>query len=148
LIRQRTRWDRGGFRNYFVKHYRLMRPFGIHWWFALELWTEFFVTVVATAIYPFYLIWMLIAAPWMLFVMLTFATVANCWLSLACLWVVCRVAVRVEQPWRLLWAAVCLPFYKGLLRWARFRALVLEISRMKYEDPFLPRTVWREAPRP
>jgi hypothetical protein len=83
----------------------------------------------------------------MLFVMLTFATVANCWLSLTCLLVVCRLAVRVEQPWRLVWAAVFTPFYKGVLRWARFRALVLEIFRVKYEDPFLPRTVWREAPR-
>ncbi|MFO0984873.1 MAG: glycosyltransferase family 2 protein [Planctomycetota bacterium] len=147
LIRQRTRWDRGGFRNYFVKHERLLRPGSAGPSFTLEMWTEFLVNVVATAVYPVYLACMLVIAPHMLVLMLMLATFVSCWLSLICLFAATRVAERLEHPARLLWVAILTPFYKSLLRWVRFRALVLEVLRLRYEDPFLPRTVWREAPR-
>ncbi|MEW6747214.1 MAG: glycosyltransferase [Planctomycetota bacterium] len=147
LIRQRTRWDRGGLRVFFTKHCRLLRPRVAGWSFSLELWTEFLVTVVATAVYPGYLVWMLLTSPHMLVVMLALATLVNCWLSLLSLAVVARVARRLVQPWRLVTAAVLAPFYKGMLRWVRARAFLQELLRVRYEDPFLPRTVWREAPR-
>ena len=58
VMRQRFRWDRGGMRAFFKKHYRLLDPRVAGFWFAFELFTEFFFAVVATLIYPIYLVWM------------------------------------------------------------------------------------------
>jgi hypothetical protein len=40
-----------------------------------------------------------------------------------------------------------MPWYKGLLRWVRFRAVIMELVRIRYEDPFLPAAAWQNAPR-
>jgi len=147
LVRQRTRWDRGGMRTFFVKHRRLLRAGVSGWSLSLELWSEFFLAIVATLGYPLYLAIMVCVAPKMLAIILGVMWIVNSWLSLLSLALVANVSTRIDQPLRLWRAALLTPLYKGLFRWVRFRALLLEGLRRRYEDPFLPRTVWREAPR-
>ena len=57
------------------------------------------------------------------------------------------VSRRLHRPASMLVPAVLMPFYKELLRWVRIRAVVMEILRIRYEDPFLPDHAWRQAPR-
>ncbi len=147
LIRQRTRWDRGGLRNYFKKHRRLMRPSVSGWSFATEMWSEFFFSVVATLCWPVYFFWLLWQSPWVLATVLVIASVVNVALSLFALLVVARVCERILEPARLLGAALLTPFYKGFLRWVRLRAIVYEFLRYRYDDPYLPQSAWAHAPR-
>ena len=43
-------------RTFFLKHKRMMRPSISGWSLATELWSELFFAVVATLVYPFYVI--------------------------------------------------------------------------------------------
>lgn len=147
LTKQRTRWDRGGLRNYFMKHWRLMLPRVAGWSFASELWAEFFYAVIATLAYPVYFVWMLWSAPMALAIVLVVASVVNVSLSLFALWVIANVCERIPSPGRLLGAAALTPFYKGYLRWVRFRATLMELVRVRYEDPYLPYSAYANAPR-
>lgn len=147
LSRQRARWDRGGIRTFYKKHWRLMRPSVAGWSFASELWSEFFYAVVVTLAYPFYFVWMLLFAPWALFAVLTVSTLINIVLSLFSLHAIDRVCERILSPYSYVGAAVVTPFYKGLMRWVRFKATVLELLRIRYDDSFLPQSAWAHAPR-
>ena len=147
LTRQRNRWDRGGLRNYFKKHWRLMLPRVAGWSFASEMWAEFFYAVIATLAYPVYFFWMAWNAPMALLVVLTIASVINVSLSLIALWVVAQVCERIHEPGRLLGAALVTPFYKGYLRWVRLRATLYELARFRYEDAYLPYSAYANAPR-
>ena len=148
LSRQRFRWDRGGYRTYFRKHFRRFRPSVSGWSFATELWSEFFFNVLATAAYPIYLLCMAWWSPALLLVTLTLAALVNCICSVMSLFAVQHITRVIEKPWRNLWfAAIALPFYKGMLRWVRLRALILESLRLRYEDTFLPTSAWSHAPR-
>ena len=147
LVKQRSRWDRGGLRTFFKKHKRLMRPSVSGWSFATELWAEFAFAVLATLVYPFYLVWLLWWGPGTLIVVWLTTLFIYMGLSLFALYVVSKIAVRVERPEHLIGAALATPFLKGVLRWARFRATLYELLRVRYEDPFLPETAWVHAPR-
>lgn len=147
LTRQRTRWDRGGLRNYFKKHWRLMLPSVAGWSFASEMWAEFFYAVIATLAYPVYFVWMLWAAPMALCIVLSVASIANLALSCFAWLVISKVCVRIHDPGRLLAAALVMPLYKGYLRWVRFRATIYEFVRYRYDDPYLPLSAYANAPR-
>ena len=147
LVRQRTRWERGGLRTYFKKHRRLMLPSVAGWSFATELWAELFFSVVASIAYPLYLAWLALTDPWALLIAWTITGAVYTLCSVLSLLVVARICVRIEDPLSLLGAALVTPFYKGCLRWVRVRALILEFLRVDYEDPFLPHTAWTHAPR-
>lgn len=147
LTRQRARWDRGGLRNYFKKHWRLMLPRTAGWAFASEMWAEFFYSVIATLAYPLYFLWLCWTAPWVLGLVLLASTVVNVSLSLLSLLAVASVCERIHDPARLLGAALATPFYKGYLRWVRFRATVYDLLRYRYDDSYLPQSAWAHAPR-
>lgn len=147
LCRQRGRWDRGGLRAYFHKHGRLLLPSVSSWSFARSMWGELIFGVVLPLCYPIYMLWLAThGVALFLFVMLV------CWLVygvLAFLPVLAAVVVseRVDDPRRLWWPALLSAPYRGLMRWVKIRALVLELLRIDYEDSFLPESAWRNARR-
>ena len=147
VMRQRFRWDRGGMRAFFKKHYRLLDPRVAGFWFAFELFTEFVFAVVATLVYPVFLVWMF----WTNWPVAIFALVtANVFYSLLSALSVAAVALctpRIEKPWALLGASFLNPVYKEILRWVRIRATVCELLRIRYEDTFLPMSAWVHAKR-
>jgi hypothetical protein len=124
-----------------------MRPSVSGWSFATELWSELFFSVIATLIYPFYCAWLLWQSPWLLLFVFFVMGFVNMSLSLLSLASVARVCKRIIDPGALIGAALASPFYKGFLRWVRFRALVMELLRVRYEDPYLPASAWVHAPR-
>ena len=103
-------------------------------------------TVLATVVYPLYLVWLILQGwtVW-LFVMVV-STAAYSLLSLLALIPMAVLTTRVERPWSYAPAALLSPFYKGLLRWVRLAAYVLELAKVKSNDPFLPDAVWANAP--
>lgn len=147
LTRQRTRWDQGGLRTYFRKHRRLMNPKVSGWTFASELWLEWFFSCFASIAYPFYFVWLLCQGlPLFLFVMGTCAAMY----AVASMMILLPIAVVSERtgPIRhLLMPALTHALYKGYLRWVRFRAVLMEIFRIDYEDSFLPDSAWNHCPR-
>jgi cellulose synthase/poly-beta-1,6-N-acetylglucosamine synthase-like glycosyltransferase len=147
LSRQRARWDRGGLRNFFKKHHRLMRPSVAGWAFATEMWAEFLFSVVATLAYPVYCVWMAATTPWVLGLMLCASISINVLLSLAALGAIACLCTRIQDPGRLVGAALAAPWYKEVLRWVRFKATVFDLLRLDYEDRYLPQSAWAHAPR-
>ena len=147
VMKQRFRWDRGGMRAFFKKHYRLLDPRVAGFWFAFELFTEFFFAVVATIVYPLYVACMLWTNPAVAMFVLLVANVAYSLLSVLSVAAVAICTPRIEKPWALLGAALVNPLYKEVLRWVRFRATVCELLRIRYEDTFLPMSAWVHAKR-
>ena len=147
LIRQRTRWDRGGLRTYFRKHLRLMRPSVSGWHFAKELWSEFLFFFLATCLFPFYLAWLCTQGLAVALFVLTVSWLVNTVLSVSSLFAIGLVSKRIQEPRALLTAALAYPFYKGFFRWVRVRAFLMEMLRIKHEDSFLPDSAWVYAPR-
>ena len=147
LIRQRTRWDRGGWQVFLRKHRRLLRPSLGGRDLAIELGCELFFFIGLTLVYPIYILWLLSCGGLIFGFVFLVSLVLNTFLSLFCLAGVAFLAESVKRPWALLPSAFVMPFYKGLLRWARLRALVLEFLRIEYEDPFLPRSAWVHGSR-
>lgn len=148
LTRQRRRWDRGGWRAYFKKHAWAFRPRVVGWTYALEMAAEFFFSILMTGIYPLYLAWMLATdGPLVLGFVWLVSMGAYLVLSTLSVGAVAYLSPRLQHPFRLLPAALVLPFYKGLLRWVRLHAIALELTRRRYEDGFLPEVAWFNAPR-
>ncbi|HZN40938.1 MAG TPA: glycosyltransferase family 2 protein [Planctomycetota bacterium] len=147
VARQRFRWDRGGLRAFFKKHYRLLDPRIAGFWFSFELATEFLFAVVATLVYPVYLGWLVWQSPAVAVFVLSVCFVFYCMLSLGAVAAVAYCSPHVEKPWSLAGAALWTPIYKEGLRWVRLKATLCEILRINYEDPFLPKSAWVYAPR-
>jgi cellulose synthase/poly-beta-1,6-N-acetylglucosamine synthase-like glycosyltransferase len=145
--RQRYRWDRGGLRTYYHKHGALMNPLRYRWGLAFELAVQYFFSTIATMLYAVYIALMLLYDPWMLFFVLAVAALFTMVGSLVTtLGAVC-ISERRRQEWPLVLWSPLLPFYKEFLRWVRLQATVKELLRVGYEDPFLPESAWRCAPR-
>ncbi|HEX6810793.1 MAG TPA: glycosyltransferase [Planctomycetota bacterium] len=147
VARQRFRWDRGGLRAFFKKHYRLLDPRIAGFWFSFELLTEFLFAVVATLVYPVYLGWLFWQNAAVAVFVLLVCLVGYMFLSLLAVAAVAFCVPHVEKPWSLAGAALWTPLYKEALRWVRLRATLCEILRIKYEDTFLPESAWVYAPR-
>ncbi|MCK6447566.1 MAG: glycosyltransferase family 2 protein [Planctomycetes bacterium] len=148
VVRQRRRWDRGGWRAYFKKHAFAFRPRVVGWTYALEMAAEFFFAISMTALYPFYLACMLATeGPVVLGFVWLVSMAAYLTLSASSVGAIAHLSSRIERPLRLVPAALILPFYKGLLRWVRLHAITLELTRRRYEDGFLPELAWFNAPR-
>ena len=147
LEKQRTRWDRGTLRTYFMKHGRLLRPSLAGWSYALEIWSEFAFFVVASLAYPFFIIWLLTKGLGIFaFVMIASLSLYGV-LSVLTLIPMSLITTRLDHPWSLLPAALLNPIYKEVFRWVRIRALVMELLRLNYKDSFLPDSAWNQAPR-
>jgi cellulose synthase/poly-beta-1,6-N-acetylglucosamine synthase-like glycosyltransferase len=147
LSGQRRRWDRGELRTYFQKHRQVMRPSVSSWSFAFGVWTEFLFFFVMTLTYPIYLVW-LVTRGWHLFAfVMVVSFVAYALLSMIPALCIRIVSTRVRRQWPLIEAALVTPIYKGMLRWVRVKAIVLELLRIGYQDGYLPEKAWVHAPR-
>jgi cellulose synthase/poly-beta-1,6-N-acetylglucosamine synthase-like glycosyltransferase len=146
LVRQRIRWDRGGFCTQFSRHAGMHNPAVMGWRYATEVWTHTLFAVVATFVYPYYIAWLIAQGleVW-LFVMLVSSALYMV-LSLLVLLPMTTLTIRVERPWRFVGVALVSPFLKGALRWARLYGFCLEIAKVKSNDSFLPDPVWANAP--
>lgn len=147
LRRQRVRWDRGGWRTYFSKHRRLLRPSVAGWGVAHGMAGELLFSNLLPLLYPFYLVWLLtLGFPIFLFIM------GTSWLIYTALSFMPVISTtfmsrRVEQRASLSLAALMNPFYREFLRWIKIWAVLLELLRVDYEDSYLPDSAWTQAPR-
>ena len=57
------------------------------------------------------------------------------------------ISERRAEEWPLVFWSPFLPIFKEYLRWVRLKAVLCEIFHIHYEDPFLPDSAWRCAPR-
>jgi cellulose synthase/poly-beta-1,6-N-acetylglucosamine synthase-like glycosyltransferase len=147
IARQRYRWDRGTLRTFYHKHSGLMDPRRYRLGLVFELAVQYFFSTPATLFYPVYILLMLAYLPWvLLFVMLVALTVCSI-ASAATTLAAVAISERRRDEWRLVPWSILLPFYKEYLRWIRLKATIHEILRIHYEDPFLPDSAWRCAPR-
>jgi cellulose synthase/poly-beta-1,6-N-acetylglucosamine synthase-like glycosyltransferase len=147
VMKQRFRWDRGGLRAFFKKHWRLLDPRVAGFWFAFELASEFLFAVVATLAYPVWLVALAWQAPAVAAFVLLASFAAYSLLSLLSVAAVAWCCPRVEKPWALAGASLTAPLYKEVLRWVRAWATVCELLRIRYEDTFLPSSAWTYARR-
>lgn len=147
LKKQRHRWDRGTLRTIYKKHGRLLKPSVSGWVRAFDLWWEYFFFVLATFIYPFFLLWVLFHGPVLFAVVLAISYLIYSGLAVLSLVGFSMVSTRLERPWSLLFAAIISPLYKEVFRWVRLKALFMELLRLKYKDSFLPDSAWHHAPR-
>ncbi len=146
LMRQRTRWDRGGYNVYVRRHFRLWSPRSVGWSFSTELWEEFYFTVYSALIYPVYLLIVLwLRGPLFVSFVLVLTLAIYEVLSLLAFLCTLYVAERIARPWRLITAALWMPLYKEALRWVRFKAMVMELLGIRSEDTFLPPSAWLNA---
>ncbi|MEM6675746.1 MAG: glycosyltransferase [Planctomycetota bacterium] len=147
IIKQRTRWDRGGYRAYVAKHGRLLRPSASTPGYAYGMWGEFLFAVVLPLVYPIYAVWLISQG----FAMWSFVMIASFLLYTLLaplpLIAIALVSDRVRDVHQLVPTAFVMPFYRGLMRWVKIRALVFELLRVRYRDSFLPDTAWEHAPR-
>jgi len=138
LVKQRIRWDRGFLRTFFHKHGDALKFWRFNLATAVELALEYLMVVVFNLLFPIYLVLMVVFA----FKLLTFV-LGVCYLfysllTLATLAVALAFSERRRQEWPLLQYAFIFPLYKAIFRWVRTYALVLEILRIDYRDPYLP----------
>ncbi len=147
IIKQRNRWDRGGYRAYFAKHGRLLLPSSSTPGYAYGMWGELIFSTVLPLLYPMYLVWLVSQgfALWS-FVALS-STVLYLILAPLPLIAIAIVSTRTKDVSNLITASFAMPFYRSLMRWVKIRALLREIFRTKYEDSFLPDSAWKNAPR-
>lgn len=147
IIKQRTRWDRGGFRAYFAKHGRLLRPSKSTAGYAYGMWGELVFSTLLPLIYPVYAIW-LFAQGFALWSFVLLASLAVYMvLSPLPLIAIAIVSTRTRDVRKLIGAALVMPFYRTLMRWVKIRALIYELLRVRYRDSFLPNSAWDNAPR-
>lgn len=147
LIRQRMRWDRGTLRTYFRRHVDQMRPWRGGWNYGIELFTEHLLFCTASLIYPVYLVWMLLYAPWTLLLVMIFSAGVYVFGTVSSLIPLRFVCTRSWSGWGTVKAALWMPIYKELMRWPRILVVILELMWIGYEDPYLPDEAWREARR-
>lgn len=138
LARQRIRWDRGLLRTYYHKHGDLLRFWRFDFGTAREMVMEYLMVVVFNLLFPVYLVLMLIFAPKLLVFVLAVCYLFYSLLTGVTLVVAVAFSERRRHEWALVQYAFLFPLYKGVLRWVRTYALVVEILRLRYRDPYLP----------
>ncbi|MBA3937010.1 MAG: glycosyltransferase family 2 protein [Planctomycetes bacterium] len=148
LVHQRIRWDRDLVRVAFRKHLDLLdgRRYGAL--MAVELGQVLLVSVIANLLYVVYLAVMVVVAPVVLIGVMALCLIAYALLStLSVATSLTSSERRREERWMLAWAPL-LPLYNELIfRWVRIYATAMEILRLNQQDPYLPQSAWRNAPR-
>jgi len=147
LVRQRERWDRGGWRTFARKHARLLWPRAAGPAVACELAFEILFFAGSTVAVPAYLTWLAFqgAFPFLFVALLTYG--AHAVLALGLVVVLRLVSENAPPPEKLLVPALLLPLYKEALRWVRARALLAEVLGLGMEHSFLPTSAWAHKPR-
>jgi poly-beta-1,6-N-acetyl-D-glucosamine synthase len=147
LAKQRMRWDRGFVRTFVRKHGDLLDPRRSSWLYTAEMGQELLFSLLCPYAYVVYVAILLVTDPALL--LLTWLVCAALFASLTLLALTANLMVserKTEDAW-LMPVAVAFPFYKSFLRLIRLLSFSMEIVRARYEDPFLPGTAWRNAPR-
>ncbi|HVS17979.1 MAG TPA: glycosyltransferase [Planctomycetota bacterium] len=144
LLRQRARWDSAGWKLFFGKHRRAMRPSVGGWGVAVELACELVVSLLASLVYPLYVALLFaLGGPFLAAFVLGVALAAYTALSLVQTALVVRLVPELGAWRNWIAPALAIPLYRGLLRWGRVRTLYAELCGLRAPDPFLPETAWR-----
>ena len=147
LTLQRRRWAQGFLRTYFRKHRDAMSIKRFGWANFLELLQEFIMQIVMPFGYVLYLFLMLAFYPSYLPFILALVYVVYVLTNILLLVSAISVSERQREEWGLLWVVIVMPFYKSYFKWVRITSFVREFFRRGYTDPYLPETVWNQAPR-
>ncbi len=147
LINQRCRWERGFFRTFFRKHVDVMIP----WRFSIsnffELLLQFIFTVICPYLYYAYALALIAFRPDLLPFFIVFTYVLYVIFFALLLIAAVSVSERRRQEWPYLIYVFILPIFNEILRFCRAVWYILELFRLGYEDPHLPRKAWDHAPR-
>ncbi len=147
LVRQRVNWDRGVLRLYYHKHADALKFWRFGFGTAWEMGREYLMTVVFNIVYALYFVGMVFYD----FRLLTFILIA-CYFFYTCLTfftllVAISFSERRRHEWWMLQYAPVYPLYKGIFRWVRSYALIIETFRLRYRDPYLPDTAYDNVER-
>jgi len=147
LTLQRKRWAHGFLRTYFRKHRDAMSVKRFGWANFLELLQEFIMQILMPFGYVIYLLLMLVFFPAYLPFILALVYIVYVLTNVLLLVSAISVSERRSEEWGLLWFVVVMPVYKSYFKWVRITSFVKEFFRKSYTDPYLPETVWNQAPR-
>ncbi len=147
LVRQRVNWDRGTLRLYYHKHGDGLKFWRYGFATAWEMTIEYLMTVVFNMLYAVYVVVMVMFALKLLSFVLIACYLFYMGLTFITLLVAIAFSERRKQEWWLLQYAFVFPFYKGMFRWVRFYALLTEMLRLQYRDPYLPSTAYDNVER-
>ncbi|MFO8007743.1 MAG: glycosyltransferase family 2 protein [Candidatus Brocadiia bacterium] len=145
LVRQRIRWDRGFLRTFFHKHGDALKFWRFDLATAWELVMEYLMVVVFNLLFPVYLLLMVLYDVKLLAFILAFCYVFYSGLTLLTLLAAVSLSERRRYEWPLVQYAAVFPLYKGMFRWVRTYALILELLRLRYRDPYLPDKAYDNA---
>lgn len=147
LVKQRYRWDRGTVRTYYHKHGEMAKFWRHGWNNSGEIIFEYFCTVVLGVVYPAWFLWLLFSDPYFLVGLISITYVF--YVLSALVSVSAGLLSRRSQPedWKCLVDCLGFPAYKEIFRWVRIYATYLSLLRINYEDSYMPKTAWRNAPR-
>ena len=147
LVRQRVNWDRGMLRLYYHKHGDAL----LFWRFDLatawEMGLEYLMGIVFNVVYAGYAVLMCLFALRLFTFVLLSCYLFYFGLVFANMTVAIAFSERRRQEWWLLQYAFIYPFYKGLLRWVRLYAILIETLRLDYRDPYLPESAYDNTER-
>ena len=147
LINQRCRWERGFFRTFFRKHADIMIPWRFNALNFVELVFQFLFTVVCPYLYYAYLMAMIAFRPELLPFFIVFTYLLYVVFFALLLVAAISVSERRRQEWPYLIYVFILPLFNEVLRFCRAVWYILELFRLGYDDPHLPRKAWDHAPR-
>lgn len=143
LASQRHRWERGFLRTYFHKHGSLLKFWRYDWRTSLELALEYVFQLVLTFTFVIWLIVMLLFYPVLLIPIFAITYGVYFLTNVITFTVALMHSERVREEWALALVLPLYPLYKGLMRWVRCYAFVLEILRLNYANSYLPATAWQ-----
>jgi len=147
LAAQRKRWERGFFRTFFRKHADVMIPWRFHPSNIIELLMQFFFTILCPYLYYSYILALLFWRLWLVPIFLLASYIIYVAFFFLLLLSAISLSERRKDEWRYLLYVFMLPLVNEYLRFVRAVSYILELLRIRYEDPHLPEKAWREAPR-
>jgi len=148
LVRQRLRWDRDLVRVAYRKHKALTSLWRISPLVAMQLAVRWLATIGATYLYAGWVVWMLCTEPHLLLLTTLIGAVLTAALLCLPLAYAAATSERGRDDLVLIAAVPLFAFYsEAIFRWVRAYAHTLEYLRLNQEDPFLPQSAWRNAPR-
>lgn len=147
LAAQRRRWERGFFRTFFRKHVNVMLPWRFHFSNFLELVMQFFFTILCPYMYYCYIVALIIWRPELIPVFLVASYIIYEIFFFFLLLSAISLSERRKEEWHNLIYVLILPLMNEYLRFVRAIAYILELLRIRYEDPHLPDKAWRHSPR-
>jgi cellulose synthase/poly-beta-1,6-N-acetylglucosamine synthase-like glycosyltransferase len=147
LAAQRRRWERGFFRTFFRKHVDVMIPWRFHFSNFIELLLQFFFTILCPYMYYCYIVALLIWRPELVPIFLVASYIIYEIFFFLLLLSAISLSERRKEEWGYLIYVLILPLVNEYLRFVRAISYILELLRIRYEDPHLPAKAWKHSPR-